>query len=125
MQGFEALKTPSPTHRFIAAQPSKNRYIISPSHLIIPNKTPSTEDPLWELVCTDVIHLMGPVAQHIRHCKPKTLSHKDKVIDLDCETQEAALFVQQFAFIILGSLKPYFPNLTEIRVKNYKETEAF
>ena len=73
-------------------------------------------DPFWELVCTEVIHFMGPAAQHIRHCKPEKISPKDKVVDLNCDTQEAALFVQQFDFIILGTLKPYFPALKRVRV---------
>ena len=79
--------------------------------------SPPIEDPLWELVCTKTFHLMGSAARPIRNCQPGTISHQNEFIDLNCQTEEAIQFGQQFDFIILGILKQYFPALKEVRVK--------
>jgi len=45
-----------------------------------------------------------------------SLSFQDKMIDLYCQTEDVAQFIQCYDFIILGSLQHYFPALKELRV---------
>jgi hypothetical protein len=77
------------------------------------------EDPLWRHVCTDVLTIMGPLSVlKIWDSKLGTLSPQDKMIDLYCKSEEISQFVQRYDFIILGSLKQYFPVLKELRVNS-------
>jgi len=74
------------------------------------------EDPLWKEVCTETVRMMGPLAQHIEQARLGSFSPQDKTIELYCQTDEVAQFIQQYTFIILGSLRRYFPALKELRV---------
>jgi hypothetical protein len=77
------------------------------------------EDPLWKHICNEVMHIMGPLSVlKIWNSKLGALSSQDKIIDLYCQTEESAQFVQQYAFIILGSLKYYFPVLKKLRIRS-------
>jgi len=78
------------------------------------------EDPLWERVCREVVDLMGHAGQPIRQCKPGYISHRKGVIALDCQSEKALHFARQFDFIILGSLKPYFPILKAVKARRTK-----
>jgi hypothetical protein len=79
------------------------------------------KDPLWQHVCKDIINLMGP------HCVLKiwdsrlgSFSASNQDIDIQCNTEDVAHFVQQYAFVILGSLQRYFPAIKDLQVKiNY------
>nr|MBA3814868.1 hypothetical protein [Alphaproteobacteria bacterium] len=69
-------------------------------------------DPLWKDICMDLLNMMGPAS--ILKIWSSTLgefSSQDKRIDITCETVEAEEFVQQYDFVILGSLHRYFPAL--------------
>ena len=76
------------------------------------------EDPLWKRVCAEIVNMMGPPSVlKIGNCRLGSLSPQDKIIDLYCPTEEIAQFVEQYAFVILGSLQRYFPALKELRVR--------
>lgn len=68
------LKNP-PSHKYIEMPPAEEDS--SPFQAIYKNE-PRAGDPLWERVCTEVIHLMGLGAQPIRKCSPESISHKEK-----------------------------------------------
>lgn len=77
------------------------------------------EDPLWKHVCTEVIHMMGPSSiLTIWNVRLGSLSPRDKIINLYCQTEEVAEFIQQYAFVIIGTLQHYFPALKELNAKN-------
>jgi len=73
-------------------------------------------DPLWEYVCSEVVNIMGPIALQIRRAQLGTFSSRDKTVNLYCQTEEIAQFIQCYDFIILGSLQHYFPALKKLRV---------
>lgn len=74
------------------------------------------EDPLWDHVCTEVIDIMGPIALQIRHVHLGELSSQDKIVDLYCQSEDIAQFLERYDFLILGSLQHYFPALKELRI---------
>lgn len=76
------------------------------------------KDPLWKYVCCDVISMMG--AASFLKIWDSTLGEvcsQDQSMEIHCQTEETAQFIQQYAFVILGSLKPYFPALKQLRIK--------
>ena len=76
------------------------------------------DDPLWRHVCTEVLPLMGPLSVlQIWKSKIGIFSPQHKAIDIDCQTEKKALFLQQYDFVILGILKKYFSSLKSIRIK--------
>jgi len=76
------------------------------------------EDPLWRYVCTEVIDTMGPSsAQKIWNSKLGSYCSGDKTMDLCCPTVEVAQFVNQYSFLILGSLQRYFPSVKALKTK--------
>lgn len=76
------------------------------------------DDPLWRHVCTEVLPLMGPLSVlQIWKSKIGVFSPQHKAIDIDCQTEKKARFLQQYDFVILGILKKYFPSLKSIRIK--------
>ena len=83
------------------------------------NKFLSTiEDPLWKHVCDYIINMMGPASLlRIEDSTLGEISSQDQSIEVHCKSEETAQFIQQYDFIILGSLQPYFPTLKELRVK--------
>jgi hypothetical protein len=75
------------------------------------------DDPLWRDICTDLLSMMGAASVlKIWQSKLGEFS-QEKYIDIDCKTKEAAAFVQQYDFVILGSLQRYFPGLAQLRIK--------
>lgn len=75
-------------------------------------------DPLWQDVCRDLLSMMGPAS--VLKIWKSTLgefSAQDKALDLVCETEETLAFLQQYDFILLGSLQRYFPALKQVRVR--------
>ncbi|MBX9621947.1 MAG: hypothetical protein K2X28_08025 [Alphaproteobacteria bacterium] len=76
------------------------------------------EDPLWKSVCNEMTDLMGssPV-QKMWNSKLGTFCSEGKSIDLCCPTEETAQFVNQYSFLILGSLQRYFPAIKTLKTK--------
>lgn len=75
-------------------------------------------DPLWKKICLQVANMMGPFAiLKIGGCQLGSLSPKDRALDFYCPTEEAVHFVNQYAFVILGELQQYFPELKELQIK--------
>ena len=78
------------------------------------------EDPLWKRVCSEVARIMGPFSiLKLWGSQLGTFSAQSQAIDIQCKTKDEAQFVQQYAFIILGSLQCYFPTVKNLKVKIY------
>jgi hypothetical protein len=76
------------------------------------------EDPLWKHICKEVIHIMGPISVlKIWDIQLGDLSPHDQEAELYCPTIESAQFVQQYDFVILGSLQKFFPVVRALKVK--------
>lgn len=76
------------------------------------------EDPLWKFVCTEMVDIMGPSSvQKIWDSKLGSYCPGDKTIEFCCLTNEAAQFVNQYSFLILGSLQRYFPAVKTLKTK--------
>ncbi len=76
------------------------------------------EDPLWRRICQDVMIMMGPASLlKIWECTLGEVYSQNKSIDIYSPTEKAAQFINQYSFVIFGSLKPYFPALKQISVK--------
>lgn len=84
----------------------------------VKNCLSTIEDPLWGHVCQEVVTMMGPASffkiwtSHLGEVCPQ-----DKSLEIYCHTEEASQFIQQYAFVILGSLRVYFPALRKLNVK--------
>ncbi|MBA3813515.1 MAG: hypothetical protein H0X26_03350 [Alphaproteobacteria bacterium] len=91
--------------------------LLQHEHTRATNSISQIVDPLWQDICADLLHLMGP-ASVLKVWKSKLgeLSCQDNGLDITCTTEETAAFVQQYDFVILGSLQRYFPALTQLRV---------
>lgn len=78
----------------------------------------STDDPLWKHVCYDVIRMMGAASfLKIWNSTLGEVSSQDQSMEIHCPTEETAQFIQQYDFVILGSLQPYLPALKQLRAK--------
>ncbi|MBX9786572.1 MAG: hypothetical protein K2Y08_04470 [Alphaproteobacteria bacterium] len=76
------------------------------------------KDPLWKSVCSEMTDLMGPSPiQKMRDSKLGAFCSESKSINLCCPTDEAAQFVNQYSFLILGSLQRYFPAIKTLKTK--------
>jgi len=76
------------------------------------------EDPLWKSVCTEMTDLMGSSSvQKMWDSKLGAFCSESKSINLCCPTDEAAQFVNQYSFLILGSLQRYFPAIKTLKTK--------
>jgi hypothetical protein len=76
------------------------------------------KDPLWRHICQDVMGMMGPAsALKIWKSKLGQLSAQDKILTIICENEETSAFVQQYDFVILGSLQKYFPALKQLNAE--------
>ncbi len=76
------------------------------------------EDPLWKIVCQDIIGMMGPGSLlEIWECLLGDPYSQNKNIDIYCPTEKVNQFVKLYSFVILGSLKTYFPGLKQINIK--------
>jgi len=76
------------------------------------------KDPLWKRVCQDVKDLMG-TASVLKIWKSYLgpFSSQDKYLNIICENEEIAAFIQQYDFVILGSLRKYFPTLKQLKAQ--------
>lgn len=75
------------------------------------------EDPLWKRVCREAIRLMGSPAHQMGQARLGPLSPQDTTIELYCQTDKIASFLQQYDFVILGILREYFPSVKKLRVR--------
>lgn len=76
------------------------------------------EDPLWKSICTEMTNMMGPSAVlKMWDSRLGSFSHQQKTMNLYCQTEEIAQFIQQYSFVILGSLQQYFPMMKDLKVK--------
>ncbi len=76
------------------------------------------EDPLWRHICQDVMTMMGPTSLlKIWDSTLGEVSSQSKSVDIYSPTEIATQFINQYSFVILGSLKTYFPALKQINVK--------
>ncbi|MBY0501472.1 MAG: hypothetical protein K2P93_05665 [Alphaproteobacteria bacterium] len=76
------------------------------------------EDPLWKKICCEVGKLMGSSSvEEIWDSELGSFCMEDKSIDLCCPTEEAAHFINQYSFLILGSLRSYFPAIKALKTK--------
>jgi len=83
------------------------------------------EDPLWKQVCTDLVKMLGDVpTARLEDCKLEDLSGHDKVANIRCSTEDIAQFLEDYVFVVLESLRQYFPALKELRINNESETGA-
>jgi hypothetical protein len=76
------------------------------------------QDPLWKSVCTEMVDIMGPSSvQKIWNSKLGSYCIEGKTMEFCCPTGEVAQFINQYSFLILGSLQRYFPTLKYLKVK--------
>ena len=63
-------------------------------------------DPLWQNICADLINMMGPASVlKIWESILGELSLQTEEMDITCKNEVIASFVQQYDFVILGSLQ--------------------
>lgn len=75
-------------------------------------------DPLWKKVCNDLIYNMGPAfVFKIYESSLGDIASQDNVLYVTCNNKDAADFIQQYDFVILDSLQPYFPALKSLRAQ--------
>ncbi len=75
------------------------------------------DDPLWRKLCCHIEDMMGSLSvSKIWECKLGSFSFEEKDIEIYCQTEETAQFLQEYAFVVLGGLKQYFPALKELKV---------
>ena len=92
--------------------------LLEEDHVKATNCLSTIIDPLWKHVCREVIEMMGP-ASFFKIWK-STLGEvclSDQSMEIHCPTEETAQFIQQYDFVILGSLHPYFPALKRLNAK--------
>ena len=75
------------------------------------------EDPLWKSICAELASLAGPFfVQKIWDSKLGSFSHRHKTMNLYCQTEDTAQFINQYSFLILGSLQRYFPMIKDLKI---------
>jgi hypothetical protein len=72
------------------------------------------QDPLWRRVCSEILHLMGPIAAQIFQVQLGV--PQDKALDLYCTTEEMVEFLQTYNFVVLTTLQRYFPSLQRLNI---------
>jgi hypothetical protein len=88
------------------------------SHSQVKSCLSCIQDPLWKSVCTEMLDIMGPSSVYkIWNSKLGAYCAGDKIMEFYCPTLEAGQFINQYSFLILGSLQRYFPTLKHLRVK--------
>ncbi len=74
-------------------------------------------DPLWKWVCREIMRLMGPLsALTVLNGSLGAISPNEMSATLRCPTETMAQFVREYDFVILSTLKQYFPNLRELQI---------
>lgn len=77
------------------------------------------KDPLWKHVCTDVVSMMGPRCKlAIWNSRIGVISFDNKAIEIYCQTEELTRFLQQYDFVVLGSLQRYFSSIKKLIIRN-------
>lgn len=85
-------------------------------HVEATNCLSTIDDPLWKHVCCDVINMMGAASfLKIWDSTLGDVCSQDQSLEIQCQTEETAQFIQQYDFVILGSLQPYLPALKQLR----------
>ncbi|MBY0292348.1 MAG: hypothetical protein K2W92_03575 [Alphaproteobacteria bacterium] len=80
------------------------------------------KDPLWKLICLEIINMMGHAAVlKLWDSSLGTFNYHRKTMDLYCKKEEGAQFLRQYSFVILGSLQRYFPAMKGLRIKIKKD----
>lgn len=93
------------------------RVSLEEEHIKAINCLSAIGDPLWKHVCHEVISMMG--AASFLKIWGSTLGEvcsQDQSIEIHCQTEEVAKFIQQYDFVILGSLQTYFSALKQLRI---------
>ena len=73
------------------------------------------KDPLWKHVCTEVISMMGPRCNlEIWNSRIGVISVDNKTIEIYCQTKELTRLLQQYDFVVLGSLQRYFSSIKKL-----------
>lgn len=76
------------------------------------------KDPLWKHVCTEVISMMGPRCNlEIWNSRIGVISFDNKAIEIYTQTKELTRLLQQYDFVVLGSLQRYFPSIKKLTIK--------
>ncbi len=76
------------------------------------------KDPFWKSVCLEMTDLMGPSSvQKIWNSTLGSYCSEADAMNLCCPTDETAQFVNQYSFLILGSLQRYFPAIKTLKTK--------
>ena len=76
------------------------------------------KDPLWKSICIEMIDTMGPSSvQKIWNSTLGSYCSEADAMDLCCPTDETAQFINQYSFLILGSLQRYFPAIKTLKTK--------
>lgn len=102
----------------ISRSHAEKTVLLKEEHAKVNHYLSTIEDPLWKHVCHEVIEMMGPASfLKIWRSNLGPLSSQNTVLDITCETEETAAFIQQYDFVILGSLQGYFPVLKKIKAK--------
>lgn len=101
----------------VAYLPSRKETPALPSLTYVNQQLALIKDPLWKRVCADAVHLMGPIALQIFQVQFSL--PQDHTLDLYCHTEEISRFLQCYNFVVLESLKRYFPTLKQIRVNRH------
>lgn len=85
-------------------------------HGTVDNHLSAITDPLWKRICQDILEMMGSASvSKIWKSKLGAISSQDKTLIISCDDEETAAFVQQYDFVILGSLQKYFPALKHLK----------
>lgn len=116
---FSKKKTTPEFSSILSEEKTQNHNSLeSDDHTRAKNCISCIADPLWKNVCMDLLNAMGPASVlKIWKSKLGELSPQEKTFDVTCETEETLKFIQQYDFVILGSLRQYFPALKKLRGK--------
>ncbi|MBL8677338.1 MAG: hypothetical protein JNJ47_08020 [Alphaproteobacteria bacterium] len=88
------------------------------SHSQVKSCLSRIQDPLWKSVCTEMVDIMGPSSVYkIWNSKLGAYCAEGKTMEFYCPTVEVAQFINQYSFLIIGSLQRYFPILRHLKVK--------
>ena len=75
------------------------------------------DDPLWKDIYSHILDSMGAEsALTIWNCSLGEVSSTNQQVDIHCHTEEAAEFLHQYSFVIVGCLRKYFPSVAGIDI---------
>lgn len=94
----------------------QNKFLTTNNYLKATECVARIADPLWKKVCNDLIYNMGPAyVFKIWDSALGEIAAQDKILHITCSNEKAVAFIQQYDFVILDSLQPYFPALRQVR----------